>query len=200
MISISCSHFFVSPASDIFFSISIKSCADQPMLQLGFSQSIAPSYSCEAECSNRMVTSVAPPIQVFNPTLRNSFSLADFISTPTNGESSWCPSGSQGSIVTSGYLPPTSPDTFYHVHTSTFPPTTTTWGPSNGFLFASGTDDAETGIFTPLPGFLHISRARKPKAGWCKIRAAIKWWLSVRQRAAKRMAARRMSRPLYMDY
>ncbi|KAF3454576.1 hypothetical protein FNV43_RR05024 [Rhamnella rubrinervis] len=175
---------------------------DQPMLQL-FSQSTTPAYSCEAECSNQMVTSVAQnyhPMQVFNPTLRDSFSLADLVSTYTEGEPSWCSSGSQGAIVTSGHLSPTSTDTFYHFHTSTFPPTPTAWGPSNGFLFASGTDDAETGIFTPLHSFVHISSERKPKAGWCKIRAAVKWWLSVRQLAAKRMAARRMPRSWYLDY
>lgn len=190
--------FLNSPASDIFFSIYEKSCADQPLLQLGFDQSMTPTYSCEAECSNQMVTSVVQnnhPMQVFNPTLRsNSFSLADFISTHYNGEPNWYPNSSEGALVTSGQLPPAS-DTFYQV-TSTFAPTTAPLVPSNELLFASSGDDAENGIYGPLHSFVHIS----PKVRWCKIRAAVKWWLSVRQLAARRMAARRMTRPLYLDY
>lgn len=181
----------------IFFTNLIKPyifCADQPMLQLGFNQSITtPSYTCEAECSNQMVAQNNYPLQVFNPILRNSFSMGDILpAIHYNEEPNWYPNGSLGPVIPSGNSPT---ETFFQFHASTCPPITATWGQSNGILFASSDDDAETGNFSPFPGFVHMSRERKPKAGWCKIRAAIKWWLSVR------LAARRMARPsLYMDY
>lgn len=164
------------------------------MLQLGFSQSITPSYTCEAEYGNQMVAQNNYPMQVFNPILRNSFSKGDFFPAHYNGEPNWSPISSLGGpVIPSGNSPT---ETFCHFHTSTFPPINATWGgQSNGILFASSDDDAETGIFPPFPGFLHMSRERKTKVGWCKIRAAIMWWLSLRH------AARRMAKPaLYMDY
>ncbi|XP_030547104.1 calmodulin-binding protein 60 B-like [Rhodamnia argentea] len=67
------------------------------------------------------------------------------------------------------------------------------WTPGNG-LFIGSLGEAEVGIFSSFPDIgLHIRKSARPKAGWCKIRAAVKWG-SVRRDAA----ARRMARLLYM--
>ncbi|XP_057439039.1 calmodulin-binding protein 60 B-like isoform X2 [Lotus japonicus] len=59
----------------------------------------------------------------------------------------------------------------------------------NGFYFGS-CDGAEfSSRNTLLNHAMDISRSRKPKVEWCKIRAAIKWVISVRKDAAARKNA-----------
>ena len=61
-----------------------------------------------------------------------------------------------------------------------------TWGPENSFFLASGNEaDVGNSLF-PNSG-VHILSTRKPKASWCKIRAAVKWGSVRRGVAARRM-------------
>lgn len=54
-------------------------------------------------------------------------------------------------------------------------------------------NDKEVAIFSSFPTFgFHIARGGKPKAGWCKIRAAFKWLMMVR----RDVAAKRVGRSL----
>ncbi|XP_062004601.1 calmodulin-binding protein 60 B-like isoform X2 [Rosa rugosa] len=147
---------------------------DVPPMQLGFPHaSPSTSYPYQAEGSNQFMVSVAQtshPMQVFAPALRNSFSMEEFSTLNFNAENSWPP------IVSTAHLGTTE----NFLQTSTWSPMNPNWGgQGNGFC--------DTGI----PGFLHnAGTIKKPKARWCKLRAAIKWWVSVR--------ARRMARPLYL--
>ncbi|XP_024189032.1 calmodulin-binding protein 60 D isoform X2 [Rosa chinensis] len=147
---------------------------DIPPMQLGFPHaSPSTSYPYQAEGSNQFMVSVAQtshPMQVFAPGLRNSFSMEEFSTLNFNAENSW------PSIVSTAHLGTTE----NFLQTSTWSPMNPNWGgQGNGFC--------DTGI----SGFLHnAGTIKKPKACWCKLRAAIKWWVSVR--------ARRMARPLYL--
>lgn len=161
--------------------------ADQPMIQLGLSQpSTQSSNPCVAESSHQLVLS-APQnnhlFQVLPQAHRDNFSMEDFLSTHFNGEPHWSPSGSQGPIVQSNHFV----ENLFQLPTQSFG----TWeqGPS------LPCNEAELGLFPPTLGIVHISNDRKRRASWGKIRAAFKFWLSVK------LAARKMGRPpLYLGY
>ncbi|KAM5561069.1 hypothetical protein ABKV19_021934 [Rosa sericea] len=147
---------------------------DEPPMQLGFPHaSPSNSYPYQAEGSNQFMVSLAQsshPMQVFTPGLRNSFSMEEFNTLNFNAENSWPP------IVPTAHLGTT--ENFFPIQTSTWSPMNPNWGgQGNGFC--------DTGIFVHNSGTM-----KKPKACWCKLRAAIKWWVSVR--------ARRMARPVYL--
>uniref|UniRef100_A0A5B7AMA6 Calmodulin-binding protein 60 D n=1 Tax=Davidia involucrata TaxID=16924 RepID=A0A5B7AMA6_DAVIN len=171
---------------------------DDPELHLSFNHTtITPPYTFEVEDSSQLEVPVAQschPMQMFTPTVRNSIIVMNSCSGPYGGGNCQSTSGSLGPIVQAGHLPA---DDTSHVVTSTWLPVTTTWGQENG-LFLAPSNEAEVGIVSSFPNFgIHLSRNGKPKAGWCKIRAAVKWGISVRRDVeAKRMAARF----LYMDF
>ncbi|KAL0006165.1 hypothetical protein SO802_013726 [Lithocarpus litseifolius] len=64
-----------------------------------------------------------------------------------------------------------------------------TWGPQNGFFLAPG-NEADVGNSLFPNSDVHILSTRKPKASWCKIRAAVKWGSVRRGVAARRMQGR----------
>ncbi|KAL5565929.1 hypothetical protein UlMin_029093 [Ulmus minor] len=171
----------------------------QPLIELGLSQSSASastSYPYVGEGSNQIVGSLEQnyPVQAITSAHRNSISVEGFFSTQNNEESNLFSSLSQGQqlIPTTTHLT----ENFFNFQTPTFSPDTTTWGQGNGSFFASN-NEPEDGILTPA--FVHIARGRKSKVGWCKIRAAIKWWLSAKP-AARRMARHVcFNRPWYLD-
>ncbi|KAK1582429.1 hypothetical protein Q3G72_014853 [Acer saccharum] len=71
-----------------------------------------------------------------------------------------------------------------------------TWSPvhGNGILYTSTGGDSELGFLAPLQSFNgQNSKNGKTKAAWCKIRAVLKW------KSVKRMAAKRMARPFYVN-
>ncbi|KAL6146518.1 hypothetical protein ACLB2K_057196 [Fragaria x ananassa] len=154
---------------------------DEPPMHLGFHHSSpSTSYHYQSEGSNQLMVSLAPtshPMQAFTPALRNSFSMEEFSSLQFNAENSW------PQIVPTAQLGTT--ENLFPVQTTTWSPMNPNWGgQGTGFYFGSS---SESGI----SGFVHNSgTVKKPKACWCKLRAAIKWWVSVR--------ARRMARPLYL--
>ncbi|XP_062081875.1 calmodulin-binding protein 60 B-like [Humulus lupulus] len=167
---------------------------DQSLIELGLSQSSTlSSYPCGAEVSHQLELS-APQnnqsFQMFPQTHRNSFSMEDFLTAQYNEESSWFPSGSQGSDVPSSHF--TAENLFCQLQTSSFSPITT-WEQGPSFIFTPNTE-AKDDLSLHIPDFLGNSRDRKHKASWCKIRAAFKCWLSVK------LAARKMARPLYLSY
>ncbi|PON89522.1 Calmodulin-binding protein [Trema orientale] len=166
---------------------------DQSVIQLGLSQpSTQSSYPCGAESSHQLVISAPQnnhPFHAFPQTHRNSFSMEDFI-THFNGEPNWSPGSFQGQMVPSNHF---ATENLFQLQTPSFSPITTTWEQGPSFLF-SANNEAEHGLFPPVPGFVHISKDRKRKASWCKLRAAFKCWLSVK------LAARKMARPLYLGY
>lgn len=157
-------------------------------MQLGFNHaSPSTSYPYQVEGSNQVMVSLTPtshPMQVFTPGLRNSFSMDEFSPIHFNGENSWSLGGLQGSIAPTAHLGTT--ENLFQVQTSTWSPMNTFFGGQGGFCFASSNETE-----ADISGFVHNSgTSKKPKACWCKLRAAIKWWVSVR--------ARRMARPLYL--
>lgn len=124
------------------------------------------------------LTPASHPMQVFTPVLRNS--LEEFSPIHFNGENSWSFGGLQGPIAPTAHL--SSTENLFQ----TWSPMNTFMGGQGGFCFGSS-NDTEAGISS----FVHNSgTSKKPKACWCKLRAAIKWLVSVR--------GRRMARPLYL--
>ncbi|KAM0991959.1 hypothetical protein ACFX13_010449 [Malus domestica] len=167
---------------------------DELPIQLGFnhgSASTSSAYQSEGS-SNQLMVSLAQsqPMQFRS----NSFSVEDFNSVIYNGESSWPPLGGfQAPILPTGHL---GTENLFQVQASTWSPANPIWEQAGGFYFTSGSE-AEAAHF-PLPAFVHNAGTRqKPKACWCKLRAAIKWWVSVRRHGI----ARRMARsPMYLNY
>ncbi|KAJ4823145.1 hypothetical protein Tsubulata_039135 [Turnera subulata] len=138
---------------------------DQPELQLDYNNSSSStSYGYEAESSSQPEVSV-------HQILRNSFKFLDHIPTPFNGGgNSWPQNG--WSAGTSGP---------FNGNEISEAATTTIWSPGNSprgqgsaFIFTSS-GDPELGFHASLPGLnVHMSRMiRKPKVGWCKLRAAL---------------------------
>ncbi|KAM1442660.1 hypothetical protein COP2_010507 [Malus domestica] len=167
---------------------------DELPIQLGFnhgSASTSSAYQSEGS-SNQLMVSLAQsqPMQFRS----NSFSVEDFNSVIYNGESSWPPLGGfQAPILPTGHL---GTENLFQVQASTWSPANPIWEQAGGFYFTSGSE-AEAAHF-PHPAFVHNAGTRqKPKACWCKLRAAIKWWVSVRRHGI----ARRMARsPMYLNY
>ncbi|XP_009373262.2 calmodulin-binding protein 60 B [Pyrus x bretschneideri] len=167
---------------------------DELPIQLGFNHGSA-STSCAYQAegsSNQLMVSLAQsqPMQLRS----NSFSMEDFNSVIYNEESSWPSLGVfQAPNLPTGHL---GTENLFQVQASTWSPANPIWGQTGGFYFTSGSE-AEAAHF-PLPAFVHnAGTRRKPKACWCKLRAAIKWWVSVR----KHVSARRMARPpMYLNY
>lgn len=173
---------FISPNSDLQqFGFQFTH-QDEPTMQLGFNHaSPSTSYPYQAEGSNQFMVSLTPashPMQVFAPVLPNSFE--EFSPIHFNRENSWALGGLQGPIAPTAHLGSTE-NLF-----QTWSPMNTFLGGQGGFCFGSS-NETEPGI----PSFVHNSgTSKKPKACWCKLRAAIKWLVSVR--------GRRMARPLYL--
>ncbi|KDP23415.1 hypothetical protein JCGZ_23248 [Jatropha curcas] len=115
------------------------------------------------------------PGQVLSQMLRNSFKLMDPFSPPNyTGEAICSTSLSQWPLVTSNQQ-------LIPEDISQFP--TSTSSPANPIIFGSS-NEGEVDFFSSYPRYgVHMSRTRKPKAGWCKLRAAIKFH-SVRRRVA----------------
>ena len=96
-------------------------------------------------------------------------------------------------------------DNTFQFQTSTLFPVSATWGEGNSLLFAAN-NDAGVRILSSHPNFgIGMSRKGKPRASWCKVRAALKWGISVRRDvAAKKMekpwrdvAAKKMEDPFF---
>uniref|UniRef100_A0A5B7AKZ3 Calmodulin-binding protein 60 D n=1 Tax=Davidia involucrata TaxID=16924 RepID=A0A5B7AKZ3_DAVIN len=155
---------------------------DEPEMQLNFNHmTTSPRCTFEVEDSSQLEVHLAQsflPTHIFTPTLRNSFVLRNSFSGHYSAGNCWTPSGSLGPLVQAGHL---AADDASQVETSS-------WLPSN---------EAEFGIASSFPNFgIHLSKNGKPKAGWCKIRAALKWGISVR----RDVAAKRMEKLLFLDF
>ncbi|KAK9292864.1 hypothetical protein L1049_020845 [Liquidambar formosana] len=149
------------------------------------------SYNYGVENNSQLEVSLSQPMQVFTPTLRNSFVMRDISSLPYSGGSGWAPGGSLGAMS----IGPLAADEISPVQMSSFYPVPTTLGQRNSLFFPS-TNEPDIGIFSHLPPnfAFQLPRSGRPKAGWCKIRAAVKWGiLGKRDVAARRMAGYQLS-------
>lgn len=94
--------------------------------------------------------------------LMNSSVMEEYLPGLSNAGYGWSTSVSEVQDLTNGLLAGNGIAPFI------------TWGPQNGLFLAPGNEaDVENSLF-PNSG-VHILSTRKPKASWCKIRAAVKW-------------------------
>ncbi|KAF8018343.1 hypothetical protein BT93_H3283 [Corymbia citriodora subsp. variegata] len=144
------------------------------------------SYNSDAVQSQQFEVSVSPdyyPAQALNPIPTGSFPM----------ENPWA--GLYSGENNSQYNPQRTLQVNSHLAADMnasqieasycFPSSSSVWTPGNG-LFISSLGEAEVGTFSSFP---HIRKSARPKAGWCKIRAAVKWG-SVRRGVAARRTAR----------
>lgn len=146
--------------------------------QLGFNCSTTSSPNIYELDNSQLEVSVSTQMQVPPQALGYSFGMTDSWSGPYGCGSDWTPSGSLGPAMPTASFP--ADETWFPINSAT------TFGQGNSFLCSSSNE--EVGI--------RISRRGKQKARWCKIRAALKWGISVR----RYVAARRMARRFYLDY
>lgn len=141
--------------------------------------STSTSYNQEATSDNHQflystAQNTHPPLP-----LQNSLNMGEFFPTSSagNGGNTWSPNSSNLAAEMSQLQVPT-------------------WSPiwaqnNNGFCLSSSSDSPELGVLTHPNFGVHIStRTGKPRAAWCKIRAAVLWVSVRRDLAARRMAAR----------
>ncbi|GLT47672.1 hypothetical protein SLA2020_213480 [Shorea laevis] len=148
----------------------------QPEMQLAISHSPnSTSYTYEPEGSHQPQISLQ---QAFNPMLRNSFTMKEFFPIPYNGENGWPQGFPPTSIIPGGDL---ANDDISDTPMPNWS-LVNAWDLGNGF----GNESQHNISFPNI----------KRRASWCKIRAAIKWWLIGRDIEA----AKRMARAFYMDF
>lgn len=121
-------------------------------------------------------------LQAIYPTLTNSFTMKDFCYGSYSEGYSAAPSGSLLESVSIRDI--VADDISQHEMSN--------WQGDQFFLAPSNQSVANV---SSNFGFC-FSNSRKPKARWCKLRAAIKWGISVR----RVVAAKRMARLRYLDY
>lgn len=155
-------------------------------MQLGSDHmTTSPPYTFEVDNGSQLEVSLAHnchSMQAFSPPLSNSFVMKDFYDGSYREGYNTAPIGSLGSVMMTEDL---AADDISQVEMSTWQ--------GNGFFLAPSTQSV--GILSSNIGF-HFSRNGKPKARWCKIRAAIKWGILVR----RDVAAKRMARLMYYDF
>lgn len=140
---------------------------DQPETLLGFNH----SENHAAECSYHLEDSL---VQNSHPLLRNSSVTEEYLPGLSNAGYGWSTSVSEVQDFTNGLLAGNGIAPII------------TWGPQNSIFLAPGNEaDVGNSLF-PNSG-VHILSTRKPKASWCKIRAAVKWGSVRRGVAARRM-------------
>ncbi|XP_059648444.1 calmodulin-binding protein 60 B-like isoform X2 [Cornus florida] len=168
---------FGSPnlVQDVNFPVSQQ---DQLEMQLGFNHTTSTGYGFEVEDGSQLEVSMGlncHPVQAFLPMLSNNLVVTDSCPGPYSEANNWAPGGSLGQVVQIGHPIPE-----YNAHLET-----STWK-GNGFFFPPS--NGRVGIRSSNFG-IQISRNGKPKVRWFKVRAALKWGISVRRDvAAKRMA------------
>ncbi|KAF8387781.1 hypothetical protein HHK36_026436 [Tetracentron sinense] len=161
--------------------------ADEMATQLFLNQSTAsPSYIVE-DCGQLEEVAAMQGCQgkVFAPIQRNSFKMRYSCTVPyENYGNDWSPTGSLDPVMPGGQ----ATDDKFQVQMPG-------WGQGSGLFLAPS--DAGIGLFYSLPNLrVHISKSAKPNMGWFKLRAAIKWGISVR----RAVAAKRLARLLQLDY
>ncbi|KAJ7977883.1 Calmodulin binding protein-like [Quillaja saponaria] len=128
---------------------------------------------------------------------QNNYPNGDFLSGFYNDTNYLSPSGLQMPVMPGAgdYLPQN--DKFTVQTPNCFPAAAATCEGGNDFYMPS-VDGTEFDMLSAFPSYSihHISRTGNPKAGWCKIRAAIKWSISVR----RDVAAKKWAKLLYYNY
>lgn len=193
------------PTSDsIIGSSSIEPLIDFPSLYQGIEDfkdpagqlsgfnlsSASTSYNSDASQSQQFEVSISQdyyPGQAFNPIPASSFTTGTAWTGLYSGENN-SQYNSQRTLEFNSNL--ANDMNVSQVESSyCFPSSSSSvWTPGNG-LFINSLGEAEVGIFSSFPDIGgHIRKSVKPKAGWCKIRAAVKWGSVRRDVAARRMA------------
>ncbi|KAJ4954715.1 hypothetical protein NE237_011498 [Protea cynaroides] len=141
-----------------------------------------------AELEEVAITEGRHSLQVCTPIQRNCFNMKNSY----NG--TYWKDGSEGGLggpsvpaVSARHL---AGDDISQVQWQGLFPVDTSWGQGSG-LFLGSTDEASVGYLSSLPDLsVHISRSCRPNLRWFKLRAAIKWGISVRRDVAARRRAR----------
>lgn len=151
--------------------------------------STSTSYNSEAVQSQQFEDSVSQdyPAQAFNPISISSFPMGNTWAGLYSGENN-SQYNSQRTIEINSDLA-ANMNVSQIEASCCFPSSSSSaWTPGNG-LFIGSLGEAEVGIFSSFPDIgVHIRKSARPKAGWCKIRAAVKWGSVRRDVAARRMA------------
>ncbi|XP_043709422.1 calmodulin-binding protein 60 D-like isoform X2 [Telopea speciosissima] len=140
----------------------------------------------QGELEEAAVTQGCHSVQVCTPVQRNSFNMKDsFIGPYVKDGNEWGQGGPFVPAVSSGHL---AGDDVSQVQWQGLFPVDTSWRQGSG-LFVGSSDEANAGLLSSLPDLsVHIPRSCRPNMGWCKLRAAIKWGISVRRDVAARRA------------
>ncbi|KAI6692363.1 hypothetical protein NL676_020073 [Syzygium grande] len=168
----------------------IEDFKDPAGLLPGFNHlSASTSYNSEAVQSQQFEVSVSQdyPAQAFNPISTSSFPMGNNWAGLYSGENN-SQYNSQRTIEINSNLA-ANMNVSQIEASCCFPSSSSSaWTPGNG-LFIGSLGEAEVGIFSSFPDIgVHIRKSARPKAGWCKIRAAVKWGSVRRDVAARRMA------------
>ncbi|XP_042514421.1 calmodulin-binding protein 60 D-like isoform X2 [Macadamia integrifolia] len=147
------------------------------------------------ELEETAVTQGHHSVQVCTPIQRNSFNMNDSCIGPyVKDGNEWAPGGPLVPAVSAGHL---AGDDISQVQWQGLFPVDTSWGQGNG-MFVDSSEEANMGLLSSLPDLsVQIPRTCKPNMGWFKLRAAIKWGISVRRDVAAR---RRASLPQFYQY
>ncbi|XP_010268064.1 PREDICTED: calmodulin-binding protein 60 D-like isoform X2 [Nelumbo nucifera] len=134
------------------------------------------------------------PTQLFTPIERNDLSTTDISTGPYRSDmSDWATGGSSGPVMPGGHLVGEGNPKFQFQNWFPLP---ATWDQGNGLFLGSG-DETGISFLSSLPDLsVHVSRSCKPNMGWFKLRAAVKWGISVR----RDLAAKRRARLLQLGY
>lgn len=162
----------------------------------GFDHSSAStSYNSKDVQSQQFEVSVPQdyyPVQAFNPIPTSSFTMGNAWAGPYSGQNN-SQYNSQRTLEFNSHLAANLNASQIEASYCLPSSSSSAWTPGND-LFIGSLGEADVGIFSSFPDIgVHIRKSARPRAGWCKIRAAVKWG-SVR----RDVAARRMARLLYM--
>ena len=128
------------------------------------------------------------PLQHFTPYERNTFSMTSPLPAYVNDGGEGVSGGSSSAVMTGENFPV---DDFISQFSSWIP-VAATYGEGNDVFLAPG-NEMGIGLLSSLSELRGgINRDCKPSIGWFKLRAALKWGISVR----KDVAARRRAAPL----
>lgn len=186
-----CSRFYFPPASVCIVVLSFLCfkfvffwCTGQLPLLPGFDYVTSSSPTFELDSSSLSDISLAPnwqSMQAFSPT-RDSLITKDHCYGAYREGYTSAPSSSLGSVLTNGSL---ANDDIYSSEMATW----------QGNEYFPSPSNQSTDFVSSYLGF-HVPKNRRPGARWFKLRAALKWGISIR----KEVAAKRMAKLLYYDF
>ncbi|XP_021898799.1 calmodulin-binding protein 60 G-like isoform X1 [Carica papaya] len=158
---------------------------DQSETQLNVDRSSAStSHTYEADSSQQTQLSLSQnyhPMDPFMPVFRNSFRFEEFLPIPHDKDNVWLLDGSVAA----------DQDVVQPHISATWTPSIPSWEQGDDLFFPPINESDTSFIIPPLPTNIgiHVSRIIRPRAGWCKIRAALVMRSVWRCAAARRMGS-----------